>query len=120
MVSVEYTKAALKALSEHRVWAEDCPLIWRESSFLSVRSGGLAVAVSLFSTVPGSCAMPPTLFGKELKYYSPHKDIKQRPTAQWATADSQPNIWRCSKIQAAAVLQRLKLFCCSAQPGSVL
>ena len=64
--------------------------------------------------------MPPTLFGKELKYYSPHKDTKQRLTTQWAAADSQPNIWRCSKIQAASVLQHLKLFCCTAQPRSVL
>lgn len=64
--------------------------------------------------------MPPTLFGKELKYYSPHKDTKQRLTTQWAAADSQPNIWRCSKIQAASVLQHLKLFCYTAQPGSVL
>lgn len=76
MVSIEYIKAAEKGSSECRVWAKDCPLIWHELSFHSVRSGGLAVAVSLFSTVPGSCAMPPTLFGKELKYYSPHKDTK--------------------------------------------
>lgn len=115
-----YKKSALEASSEPRECAEDCPLIWRELIFHSVRSGGLAVVVSLFSAVPGSCVMPPTLFGKELKYYSPHKDTKQRLTAQWAAADSQPNIWWCSKIQAGAVLQRFRLHCCSARPGSVL
>lgn len=115
-----YTKAALKALTGCRVWAEDCPLIWRELIFHSVRSGGLAVAVSLFSTVLGSCAMPPTLLWKELKHYSAHKDTKQQLTAQWAGADSQPNIWWCSKIQAAAVLQQFRLHCCGTQPGFVL
>lgn len=70
-----------------------------------MRSGGLAVAVSLCSTVPGSCAMPPTLLGKELNYYSPHKGTTQRPTALWVAVDSQPNIWWCPKIQAAAVLE---------------
>lgn len=110
----KYMKVALKALSE-------CGLriarwFWCELIFHSVRSGGLAVAVSLFSTVPASCAMPPTLFGKELKYYGPHKDTKQRLTAQWAAADCRPNIWWCSKIQAAAVLQHLGLQGCSAQP----
>lgn len=83
-------------------------MIWQELIFHSARSGGLAVAVSLFSAVPGSRAMPPTLFGKELNYYGPHKDTKQRPTALWAAADSQPNIWWCSQIQAAAVLQHFQ------------
>lgn len=64
--------------------------------------------------------MPPTLFGKELNYYGPHKDTKQRPTALWAAVDSQPNIWWCSKIQAAAVLQHFRLHCCSAQLESLL
>lgn len=95
-------------------------MIWQELIFHSARSGGLAVAGSLCSRVPGSRVMPPTLFGKELNYYSPHKDTKQRPTAQWADADSQPNIWWCSKMQAAAVLRLFRLRHCSAQPGSVL
>lgn len=61
-----------KSSRERFIWAQSVgwglpvDLAWVEFPLSEVRS--LAVAVSLFNTVPGSCAMPPTLFGKELKY----------------------------------------------------
>lgn len=102
------------------MWAEDCRWVWRRWGFHSARSGGLSVAAPLSSTMPGTCAMPPTPFGEELKYYTPHKDQKRRPSARWAGVDRQPSICRCCKIQAAAVFQRLRTICHSDHPRSVL
>lgn len=56
------------ALSEHMVWAEDCPPIWHELIFHPARSEGLAGTFSLFSTEPGNWQCLPHGFGNELNY----------------------------------------------------